>query len=143
MKALSRYVVVFAVLAAGCGESSVQPTPVAPGPPTVLEAFSDMLQPQGTNVYQFNVAKAGYVEVTLLAIGPSPTATVGLGVGTPNGGTACSIVPVAGVNPVLAQAGTSAQIPGQFTNSGTFCVSIYDLGTLDGPVVYTLTIAHP
>jgi hypothetical protein len=143
MKALSRCVVVLALLAAGCGEAPVQPTPVAPGPPTVLESFSDMLQPQGTNHYRFNVEKAGYVEVTLLAIGPPPTTTVGLGIGKIGGSTTCSIIPVAGVNPVMAQAGTSAQIPGQLTNSGTFCVSIYDVGTLDGPVVYTLTIAHP
>jgi hypothetical protein len=143
MKALSRYVVVFAVLAAGCGGSVVQPTPVEPGPPTALEAFSGTLQPQGTNVYSFNVAKAGYVEVTLLAIGPAATTTVGLGIGMPNGSAACAIIPVTGVNPVMAQAGTSAQIPGQLTNSGSFCVSIYDVGTLDGPVLYTLTIAHP
>ena len=144
MKALSRCVMVLAWLTAACSEPLANLTPVAPGPPTVIESFNGTLQPQGTDFHTFSVAQAGYVEVTLIAIGPPPTAAVGLGIGTlSSDASTCSVIPISGVNPVTAQAGPAAQVAGQVTNTGYFCVTIYDVGNLTGPTLYTITVAHP
>jgi hypothetical protein len=109
----------------------------------VIQSFNGTLQPQETDLYLFSVARAGYVEVTLLAIGPPPTVSVGLGIGRLNEAGTCQVIPIAGVNPVTAQAGPAAQVAGQVTNSGIFCVTIYDVGNLSGPTLYTMTVAHP
>jgi hypothetical protein len=109
----------------------------------VIQSLNGTLQPQGTDVYLFSVGQAGYVEVTLLAIGPPPTVSVGLGIGRLDDTGTCAVIPIPGVNPVIAQAGPAAQVAGQVTNFGTFCVTIYDVGNLSGPTLYTMTVAHP
>jgi len=142
MKALSRCVLVLAWLTAACSEPPLL-SPIPPGPPMVIQSFNGTLQPQGTDLYLFSVARAGYVEVTLLAIGPPRTVSVGLGIGRLDDTGTCAVIPIPGVNPVTAQAGPAAQVTGQVTNYGTFCVTIYDVGNLSGPTLYTMTVAHP
>jgi hypothetical protein len=78
----------------------------------------------------------GSVGVTLASLSPSSTVAMGLGIGTPNG-NACTLT-----------TSTSSAVPGaaaQITvteNPGTFCVEIYDVGNLSGPVIYMIEVTH-
>lgn len=130
-------VVVLSLLTAACSQSETSIPIPEPSPPSVLVPLTGTLQPQGTNTYQFNLAQTGYVEVTLIGIGPPPTVTVGLGIGTPSATEACSVI-----HKVNAQAGPVAQIVGTGL-AGPLCVTIFDVGNLSGPVIYTITVAHP
>jgi hypothetical protein len=146
MKALSRYVVVpLVLLTAACGQSDTSTVPTEPtttAPPSAVDAFSGTLQPTGTNLHTFTVAKTGYVEITLIGVvpqlvpGPSSPIVVGLGIGTPSGTGTCTVL-----YKVNAQAGTSAQIVGTAT-AGPDCLTVFDVGTLSQPVIYTVTVAH-
>ena len=138
MKTLSRSVVVLLLLTAGCSQPETSVPAPAPSPPAVLVSVSGTLQPQGTNAYQFTLRQTGYVEVTLIGIGPPPTVAVGLGIGTPTLTEVCSVIHK--VN--TAQAGPTAQIVGTGL-AGPICVTIFDVGNLTGPVIYTITVAHP
>ncbi len=123
---------VVAALAAACGSS----TPVT-APASVTDTFKGTVAPGGSDSHNFTVASFGEVDVTLTAAGPPPTITMGLGVGTPSGGT-CTLTG----NPVSASAGTTAQISGT-ANAGTYCVQVFDAGNQVAPVTYTVTVAHP
>jgi hypothetical protein len=146
-KALRRFVVAALVLlTSACGQSDTSTTPTEPStttPPSAVEAFSGTLQPAGTNLHTFTVAKTGYVEITLIGVvpqlvaGPSAPITVGLGIGTPNPGTGTCMV----LYQVQAQAGSAAQIVGTAT-AGPDCLTVFDVGTLSQPVIYTVTVAH-
>jgi hypothetical protein len=87
-------------------------------------------------VYTFTVAKSGQVSITLTSVAPTATTALGLGIGTANG-TAC----VLSSSTPTAIAGSTAQIA--VTESpGTYCVKVYDPGTLSASVTFTVTIAH-
>ena len=135
---LLRYsVAVLFLLTVGCSQPETSVLTPAPSPPAVLVPLTGTLQPQGTNTYQFTLAKTGYVEVTLIGIGPPPTVTVGLGIGTPTATEVCSVL-----YKVTTQAGPTAQIVGTGL-AGPICVTISDVGNLSGPVIYAMTVAHP
>ena len=137
MKALSGSIVVLFLLTVGCSQPETSVPLPAPSPPAVLVPLTGTLQPQGTNTYQFTLAQTGYVEVTLIGIGPPPTVRVELGIGAPTATEVCSTI-----YKVNAQAGPAAQIVGTGL-AGPICVTIFDVGTLSGPVIYALTVAHP
>ena len=130
-------VIVLFLLTVGCSQSETTIPIPEPSPPAVLVPLTGTLQPQATNTYEFVLARTGYVEVTLVGVGPPPTVTVGLGIGTPTATEACSMI-----YKVNAQAGPTAQIVGTGL-AGLLCVTIFDVGNLSGPVVYTITVAHP
>ena len=90
-----------------------------------------------TNTHPFAVAKVGYVEITLIGIGPSSTVTVGLGIGTPGANGTCSTIYT-----VNARAGPTAQVVGT-GQPGQLCATIFDVGSLSEAAVYTITVAHP
>lgn len=130
-------VVVLSLLTIACSQSETSIPIPEPSPPAVLFPLTGTLQPQGTNTYQFNLTQTGYVEVTLIGIGPPPTVTVGLGIGAPSATEACAVI-----YKVNAQAGPAAQIVGRGL-AGPICVTIFDVGNLSAPVIYTMTVAHP
>ena len=78
----------------------------------------------------------GAVKVTLAGLDPG--LPVGLGVGTQSGGVCSAIQVVNGVS-----AGPDVILNGTATVTGnSFCVSIYDLGTLTAPENYTIVVQH-
>ena len=147
MKVLSRSVVVALILlTAACAQSDSSTSTTEPSttaPPSAVEAFSGTLQPAGTNLHTFTVKETGYVEITLIGVvpqlgaGPSAPITLGLGIGTPDTFTGTCLV----LYKVNAQAGTAAQIIGTAT-AGPDCLTVFDVGTLSQPVIYTVTVAH-
>ena len=138
---------VLALVAAGCDNSAGGGTTTAPtaAAATTTETFTGTLAPQGLNSHNFTIAVAGQVAITLTAVGPPATITVGLGVGVPSG-TTCSLTLGAG-SVVSAQASSTPQIAGT-SAAGALCVAIYDLafasnaGNLANPVDYSITVAH-
>ena len=104
--------------------------------PAKVVSFSGTLQPQGTpDVYTFTVTQDGTVEATLLGLGAPVETSVGFGLGTPSAVGTCSVL-----KSVTTGAGTSAQIVGTGL-AGTLCVTIFDVGNLTGPTLYTVTVA--
>jgi hypothetical protein len=63
--------------------------------------------------------------------------TVGLGIGSISSGGACLLT-----YSVNTTGGTKAQIIGT-GQIGSLCVSIFDVGNLTGPAIYTITVATP
>ena len=133
-------VLLLALVVAGCdnsdGGSTTAPTVAAP---TTTETFTGTLVPQSLNSHNFTMSQSGTVAITLTAVGPPATITVGLGVGIPNG-TMCSLSLGAG-STVGAQASTTPQIAGT-SIAGGLCVAIYDIGNLLNSVDYSITVIH-
>ena len=147
MKVRSRSVVVALILlTAACSQSDTSTSTTEPSttaPPSAVESFSGTLQPAGTNLHTFTVKETGYVEITLIGVvpqlGSEPSApiTLGLGIGTPDTFSGTCLV----LYKVNAQAGTAAQIIGTAT-AGPDCLTVFDVGSLSQPVIYTVTVAH-
>ena len=103
--------------------------------PAKVVSFSGTLQPQGTASYTFTVSQDGYVEATLVGLGAPAGTAVGFGIGTASAIATCSVI-----QSVTTAAGTAAQLIGTGL-AGTLCVTIYDVGNLTGPTLYTITVA--
>jgi hypothetical protein len=122
------------LLAAGCGSSSsTTTTPTASG--HTVQTFNGTLQPQGSDTYDFTTGISGEVTVTLTNAGPPSNIALGLGVGTPNG-AACTLIQAQSVT-----AANIAQIAAP-ADPGSYCISVFDTGTLTAPVNYTVVISH-
>lgn len=133
MKRILAAVLGVSILAAGCSD------PIAPAVPTLAaatipEVFSDTLLVSGSNTHQFTVQQVGGLKVSLTSV--TPSAALGVAVGTPSLGTCLALANLAAV----ADAGV--QMSGAATVTGTFCVSVYDVGNLVEPVTYTVTVLH-
>ena len=133
MKRILWAVLGVALVTAGCADPVAPATPV-PAVPTVTDTFSDTLLVAGVNTHQFTVATVGGVKITLSSLAPG--ASVGLGVGTPSIGS-CSLI-----DHVTAVAGQSVLLSGTATVPGSYCVTIFDLGNLVEPAVYTINVLH-
>lgn len=133
MRYLSFVLLPLALLAGGCGSSNSTPTTPTSG--HAVETFNGTLQPLGTNVHDFTIGITGEVTVTLTSAGPPPNITLGVGIGTPNGAV-CSLIQAQSVS-----AANIAQITGQ-ADPGSYCISVYDTGTLTAPVNYTVVVSH-
>jgi hypothetical protein len=98
-------------------------------------AFSSTLGVAGAATRAFTAAETGQVRVTLTAVG---TSRVGLGVGIPRfDGSGCLLA-----QSIETSGGAAAQISLQ-VDVGTYCVKVFDVGTLTTPVGFALSIVHP
>jgi hypothetical protein len=97
--------------------------------------FSDTLLVLGANTHQFTVVNIGAVKISLTSV--QPAAAVGLGIGTPNATGTCTVI-----QQVQTVAGPSVQLSGTATVPGAYCVTIFDLGNLVEPAVYTINVLH-
>lgn len=126
-------VVALTFIGPGCNWfNSTSPSDTTPK----TETFSGTLTPQGSSVFTFTVSKSGQVSLTLTSVAPTATTPLGLGIGTPNG-TACTM----SSSTPNAVAGSSAQISVN-ESPGTYCVRVFDSGTLSATVTFTVTVAH-
>jgi hypothetical protein len=126
---------VVAVVASGCSDPVVPaaPTPVAP---TVTETFTGTLLQLGANSHTFSVQQIGGIKVSITKIEPS--AAVGIGVGTPSTASGTCLA----ISNLTAVASEGTQISGTATLTGSFCVSVSDVGNLVEPVTYSITVLH-
>ena len=134
MKRILWLVLGVALASAGCADPVAPTTPTAAAP-TIPEVFTDTLLVSGVNTHNFSVNAIGGVRVTLSSVQPS--ATVGIGIGTPGLGTCSVIDRVDG-----AVASNTVLLSGTATVPGLYCILIYDLGNLVEPAVYTINVLH-
>lgn len=133
MKQILALLVGLALTSSGCSDPVAPATPT-PAPPTITDTFSDQLLQLGSNTHQFTVNQIGGIKVTVNSI--MPGASVGIGVGTPSGAN-CILQ-----QNLTAVAGPSAQISGTATITGSFCISVFDVGNLVEPINYVVTVLH-
>lgn len=122
-----------AIATIGCSDP-VAPAPPIPVPATTADTFTGTLDVLGSNTHPFAVAQIGAVRVSVDSVVPG--AAVGIGVGTPSGAN-CLLI-----QNLTAVAGPGAQISGTATITGTFCISVFDVGNLVESVNYTVTVNH-
>jgi len=133
MSRLFAAAIVAALLASACSDPPAPATPT-PATPTVSETFTGTLLPLGVDTHPFTVSSIGGIEVSLTGV--TPGASVGLGVGTPSGAN-CLLL-----DNLTVVASPTAQLRGTATVTGSFCVSVFDVGNLVESVNYTVTVLH-
>ena len=129
-------------LAAGCSSTPTGPT----GPPEV-ETFTGTVAVGGVDTKTFvvtynKVATDASMTLTSLVSVATQTpvvTTVGLGFGSVNGNGVCVLS--------AARSTTAAQLNQQLVATGvfaagTFCIQVFDAGTLTEPLTYTVVVQH-
>jgi hypothetical protein len=136
-----RFVVALAIVSAvtgsGCNLFNGDNSPSSPTTATVPETFSGTIT-QGANrpMFTVTVAQTGPVAVTLATM--SPSVAMGVGIGTPNGTTSCTLTN----SNTSAMAGSTPQLT-VTEPAGTYCVSVFDVGNLTATGTFTVTVSHP
>ena len=121
---------------AGCDKKT--PTTPTETPTTTTITFASNLAVGGASTRSFVVTRAGVVSVTLTNADNSTTLRVGLGVGIPLGdGSGCVLS-----RSVETVAGATAQLE-LTVDTGTYCVQIYDPGTLTAVVPFSISLVYP
>jgi hypothetical protein len=125
-----------ALALAGCDDASTATSPTATSP--VTETFSGQIIPGGSAARSFTAASAGTVSITLTQIGPPADLVVGLGIGIPQAnGSGCHLTQA-----VQAAASSAPQFTAA-VDAGTYCLRLYDPGTLVAPAAFSVTIVRP
>jgi len=132
-----------AALMGACSDTKTGPT-AAPVP--ITETFDGTLNPVSTTVHPFVTLTGGPVKLTLTAIGPDATKTVGFSLGTFN--PTLNICSVVFDNPAALQ---GFEFSANASTTGVYCARLYDNGTVaqavaDGTATsfsYTVTAVHP
>jgi hypothetical protein len=129
-----------ALLLTACGNNSNSTTTPTktPAAPTTSERYVATMGVGGSSFYSFSVSQYGTVNVTLTAVSgfDDPTVAIGLGLGQPSG-FGCSPSTTA-----TTSAGSTPQLTTTY-EIGVYCLRVYDVGNLNGPLTFDVTIAHP
>jgi hypothetical protein len=130
--------VAIVIVTTACGSSSSTPTiPTTPLNP-ITETFAGTLNLNGAATYPFTVTTPGTITATLTTVGPDPTVSLGLSIGTWSG-TTCSV----GSGLFQDQAVQGAVVVATVSAAGTLCLRVYDSGTLTAPATYSVDVVHP
>ena len=126
-----------ASLTSACGKDT--PTTTTPSTPTspTTSTFASRLTAKGAVSRSFAATQAGTVSVTLTNAG-GPFTLVGLGIGVPTTGIAGCALSTA----INATPGSSPQLTAS-VDAGSYCVTIYDIGTLTSPIDFSITVVFP
>ena len=120
----------------GCAKTVITSPTETADTETLLKEFSSQILPGGSASREFEIATAGPIGVTLKTTTPAGI-TMGVGVGIPRSNGSCALSAA-----VETVAGATAQITIP-ADVGTYCARVYDLGTLNGPVPFTIAISRP
>ncbi len=121
---------VMALLVAGCS-GVVDPSK------NTIETFSATLAVGQSVQHNFNVGKNGELSVRLTAISPNPASLLGTYLGQPFAG-GCSLF--SGPNNFTGLNRDTFNGP---INKGTYCLVVFDTGSLTTAQNYTIQISHP
>ena len=118
-------------------------TPVLFKPPTPAatagtDTFTGLLPVGSTASRAFTTAQAGPITVTLTSAGPPANVRVGLGLGVPKADNSSCYV----TTTVTTTAGSAPQIS-MPVEPGSYCVRVFDPGTMTAAISFTTTAAHP
>ena len=138
-RSIFHYLIVLALFAvtSACGNDlTTTPTDTTP-PPATTKVFSGTIDRNGAFTHPFTAARSGSVTVTLSALNPDNTLTIGLSLGTWNG-ESCQTV-IARDSTVVGNS-----IVGTASSSGNFCIRVYDAASrLTEPTSYDVQVVHP
>lgn len=124
-----------ALSAAACSKDSTTTTPSTTTSPTST-TFASQVSVKGGTARTFTMSTAGTVKVTLATLG-NGTVVAGLGLGVPATAAPCSLAYSVVTGPSSApQIVTTA-------DAGTYCVQVYDTGTLTADTEFSVTVEHP
>jgi hypothetical protein len=102
-----------------------------------IDEISGTIPKAGSDFREFDVTKNGELQVTITSLVPTPSASLGMAIGQPSGG---SCVLIAGyLAPMVAN---RTQEFG-FLNKGRFCLFLYDTGAMAVDTTYAGKISHP
>ena len=125
-----------AVAAAGCS-GEINNLPTTPDPVIVTDTFIGTLTVNGAQTHNVFTGATGVVTATITSLGENVPEKVGFSMGTLAGAT-CSVVLHNDSAVVTSNLlGTVASL------NGSLCIRLYDVGSLTGPVDYTITVTHP
>jgi hypothetical protein len=136
MKRYAILLAVCAVCASGCdaiknlfGGSSTSPSGTSSP-----NSFTGTLTVGGTSMFTFTTTSNGAASVTLTSLG---TATpIGVGIGTFSG-TTCTLT----TSSAATSAGATPQVTATL-DAGTYCVEVFDPGTLTVSTTFGITVTH-
>jgi hypothetical protein len=125
--------VLVSLLAAGCDDDA-PPTGPTETPTAITESFSGTVTVNGAVTNPFTITRAGEVSARIVSLSVTD-AVIGLSLGTWNG-QVCQII--------LANDNASTTISSVTGNAsaGSFCVRLYDVGKLTGPVDFEVSVTH-
>jgi hypothetical protein len=132
MKLLVATLCAAALACAACTKSAPPAPSVADA--TITETFTASLTPSASNTHPVTVSQVSRFIVTLVSV--DPQINLGITVGSLSNGTCIGLKTNAAV-----QAGSTVAISGTAL-AGTFCVVVYDPGTVVDTATYTITVAH-
>ena len=121
---------------ASCSNPSTASSTTSTTANRTTDTFNGTVQVKGSDMHTFTVQNSGQVDVTLTTT--TPAATLGIAVGTPSG-SACPAIPGSSASAV---AGATAQVSG-ILSPASYCVVLFDAGSLAQAVSYTVTVVHP
>jgi hypothetical protein len=125
-----------ALSTASCDDASTATSPTATSP--VTETFTGLFLPGGSAARSITAASSGTVSLTLTQIGPPADLVVGLGIGIPqSNGAGCYLT-----QSVQTRASSSPQLSVP-VDAGSYCLRLYDPGTLVAQVAFSVTIVRP
>ena len=122
---------------AGCDDDETPTTPTT-NPNTASVTWSTNLAQNGQTSRSFTTTRSGTVSVNLQAFAASTTLKAGLGIGIPLAdGSGCVLS-----RSVEAAPGSTAQLE-LTVDAGSYCVQVYDPGSVSGVASFTVLLTYP
>ena len=122
------------LLAGACDDDS----PTDPTDPTITETFASAVQRNAATTRAFTTTTAGSLSLTLTSLGAGDDVQIGLGIGTGGlNGQPCTLT-----RSVTTRKGADPHLTAD-VGAGAHCVSVHDIGELDGVSSFVLTIVRP
>ena len=135
---LRRVALVAAAIVSGACNETANPTAPSAVTSPVTVSYETQLYPRGAASRSLTVAQSGTVQVTLTSVRPDQSVELGIGLGIPRADSSgCHLS-----QSVNAASGAAAHIVTN-VDAGTYCVQVFDLGTLTNEVSFSVTIVHP
>jgi len=123
--------------AAGCSNSTTSPTTTTTTPTSPFTVtFASALAQGGSTTRTFVTSTSGTIKLTLASLGTGAQ-KAGIGVGITTTAAPCSLA-----QSVITLPGSSPQISLP-ADQGTYCVQIFDVGTLVDDTPFSLTVEYP
>lgn len=117
-----------------CSGDVTTPTAASTSPATTV--FASQFAARGDASRSFSVSSTGSIEITLTSV--TPETVVGLGIGIPRAdGANCNLSQSLETGP-----GSAPQIVAA-VDGGTYCVKVYDIGSVRDSVNFSVTLVHP
>ena len=128
--------VLLALSSAACSKSDTTTSPSTTSTSPTTLTFASQVSVKGGTSRTFIMTTAGTVKVTLVTLG-NGTVKAGLGVGLPATAAPCSLAQSVVTGPASSpQIVTTADV-------GTYCVQVFDSGTLTADTEFSVTVEHP